>query len=162
MLLLLLLHHGCLFCGCPQQILLLMQILPKTSWLDSSTRPSSSLKPGWDTTLLTWRSASKSPQTSTELYSGHRYAQTRIWSIAFISDVRYIIRSVHKQFFDVNNEPKQTRCNIVQQALVLCHFLDINRDKYNLTDKNVIELGAGTGLVTIVSSLLGTESWFLP
>ncbi|XP_035538228.1 methyltransferase like 21e isoform X2 [Morone saxatilis] len=40
-------------------------------------------------------------------------------------------------------------------AMVLCHFLETNRDKYNLTDKNVIELGAGTGLVTIVSSLLG-------
>ncbi|KAM4630484.1 methyltransferase like 21e [Polymixia lowei] len=42
-------------------------------------------------------------------------------------------------------------------ALVLCHFLDMNRDKHNLTDKNVIELGAGTGLVTIVSSLLGAK-----
>ncbi len=40
--------------------------------------------------------------------------------------------------------------------MVLCHFLESNRDKYNLADKNVIELGAGTGLVTIVSSLLGT------
>ncbi|KAJ8350829.1 hypothetical protein SKAU_G00259590 [Synaphobranchus kaupii] len=40
-------------------------------------------------------------------------------------------------------------------AMVLCHFLDTNRDQYNLTDKNVIELGAGTGLVTIVTSLLG-------
>lgn len=39
--------------------------------------------------------------------------------------------------------------------MVLCHFLETNRDKYNLMDKNVIELGAGTGLVTIVSSLLG-------
>lgn len=42
--------------------------------------------------------------------------------------------------------------------MVLCHFLETNREKYNLTDKNVIELGAGTGLVTIVSSLLGTEN----
>ncbi|KAG7482864.1 hypothetical protein JOB18_032537 [Solea senegalensis] len=42
-------------------------------------------------------------------------------------------------------------------AMVLCHFLETNRDKYNLTDKNVIELGAGTGLVTIVSSLLGAK-----
>ncbi|KAM4593709.1 methyltransferase like 21e [Odontesthes bonariensis] len=40
-------------------------------------------------------------------------------------------------------------------AMVLCHFLETNQDKYNLTDKNVIELGAGTGLVSIVSSLLG-------
>lgn len=45
-----------------------------------------------------------------------------------------------------------------QQAMVLCHFLETNRDKYNLLDKNVIELGAGTGLVTIVSSLLGTKT----
>ncbi|KAJ8410494.1 hypothetical protein AAFF_G00193980 [Aldrovandia affinis] len=42
-------------------------------------------------------------------------------------------------------------------GLVLCHFLDTNRDQYNLTDKNVIELGAGTGLVTIVTSLLGAK-----
>ncbi|XP_028258646.1 methyltransferase like 21e [Parambassis ranga] len=42
-------------------------------------------------------------------------------------------------------------------AMVLCHFLETNRDKYNLLDKNVIELGAGTGLVTIVSSLLGAK-----
>nr|XP_020461595.1 protein-lysine methyltransferase METTL21E-like [Monopterus albus] len=42
-------------------------------------------------------------------------------------------------------------------AMVLCHFLETNKDKYNLTDKNVIELGAGTGLVTIVSSLLGAK-----
>ncbi|XP_077449244.1 protein-lysine methyltransferase METTL21E-like [Stigmatopora argus] len=42
-------------------------------------------------------------------------------------------------------------------AMVLCHFLETNRDKYNLTDKNVIELGAGTGLASIVSSLLGAK-----
>ncbi|XP_034048494.1 protein-lysine methyltransferase METTL21E-like [Thalassophryne amazonica] len=42
-------------------------------------------------------------------------------------------------------------------ALVLCYFLETNRDKYNLCDKNVIELGAGTGLVTIISSLLGAK-----
>lgn len=39
--------------------------------------------------------------------------------------------------------------------MVLCHFLDAHQDKYNLVDKNVIEIGAGTGLVTIVCSLLG-------
>ncbi|XP_029948505.1 methyltransferase like 21e [Salarias fasciatus] len=42
-------------------------------------------------------------------------------------------------------------------AIVLCHFLETNRDEYNLMDKNVIELGAGTGLVTIVASLLGAK-----
>lgn len=42
--------------------------------------------------------------------------------------------------------------------MVLCHFLETNQDKFSLRDKNVIELGAGTGLVTIVSSLLGTDS----
>ncbi|XP_028810979.1 methyltransferase like 21e isoform X2 [Denticeps clupeoides] len=40
-------------------------------------------------------------------------------------------------------------------ALVLCYFLDTHHDEYNLLDKNVIEIGAGTGLVTIVTSLLG-------
>lgn len=42
--------------------------------------------------------------------------------------------------------------------MVLCHFLETNQDKFSLRDKNVIELGAGTGLVTIVSSFLGTDS----
>ncbi|XP_077568634.1 methyltransferase like 21e [Stigmatopora nigra] len=42
-------------------------------------------------------------------------------------------------------------------AMVLCHFLETNRDEDNLLDKNVIELGAGTGLVSIVSSLLGAK-----
>lgn len=42
--------------------------------------------------------------------------------------------------------------------MVLCHFLETNQGKFSLRDKNVIELGAGTGLVTIVSSLLGTDS----
>ena len=51
----------------------------------------------------------------------------------------------------------QLNCNLPQQASVLCYFLDTNRDKYDLTDRNVIEIGAGTGLVTIVSSLLGME-----
>lgn len=41
---------------------------------------------------------------------------------------------------------------------MLCHFLETNQDKFSLREKNVIELGAGTGLVTIVSSLLGTDS----
>lgn len=41
--------------------------------------------------------------------------------------------------------------------MVLCHFLETNQDRYSLADKNVIELGAGTGLVTIVSSLLGSK-----
>ncbi|KAG9262188.1 protein-lysine methyltransferase METTL21E isoform X1 [Astyanax mexicanus] len=42
-------------------------------------------------------------------------------------------------------------------AMVLCHFLDVHREQFNLTDKNVIEIGAGTGLVTIVCSLLGAK-----
>ncbi|KAF4119166.1 methyltransferase like 21e isoform X2 [Onychostoma macrolepis] len=42
-------------------------------------------------------------------------------------------------------------------AMVLCHFLDTHQEEYNLTDKNIIELGAGTGLVTIVTSLLGAK-----
>lgn len=39
--------------------------------------------------------------------------------------------------------------------MVLCHFLDTHQEKYNLLDKKVIEIGAGTGLVTIVCSILG-------
>ena len=43
------------------------------------------------------------------------------------------------------------------QALVLCYFLETNVKQYNIADKNVIEIGAGTGLVSIVASLLGKQ-----
>nr|XP_054104308.1 putative methyltransferase-like protein 21E isoform X7 [Callithrix jacchus] len=43
-------------------------------------------------------------------------------------------------------------------ALVLCYFLETNAKQYNMVDKNVIEIGAGTGLVSIVASLLGSGS----
>ncbi|XP_059851779.1 protein-lysine methyltransferase METTL21E [Delphinus delphis] len=42
-------------------------------------------------------------------------------------------------------------------ALVLCYFLETNVKQYNMVDKNVIEIGAGTGLVSIVASLLGAH-----
>ena len=41
------------------------------------------------------------------------------------------------------------------QALALCEYLEINREQINLMDKYVLELGAGTGLVSIVAALLG-------
>ncbi|KAK7913284.1 hypothetical protein WMY93_013495 [Mugilogobius chulae] len=40
-------------------------------------------------------------------------------------------------------------------ALALCSFMENNRDMMNLQDKTVLELGAGTGLVAVVASLLG-------
>ncbi|KAK2853894.1 hypothetical protein Q5P01_006555 [Channa striata] len=40
-------------------------------------------------------------------------------------------------------------------ALALCAYLENNRETVNLQGKEVLELGAGTGLVTIVASLLG-------
>ncbi|KAM7424321.1 hypothetical protein PAMA_000591 [Pampus argenteus] len=42
-------------------------------------------------------------------------------------------------------------------ALALCSFLDNNRQMVKLQGKEVLELGAGTGLVTIVASLLGAS-----
>ncbi|XP_056319980.1 uncharacterized protein LOC130233792 [Danio aesculapii] len=42
-------------------------------------------------------------------------------------------------------------------ALALCHYLDSNQSMVDLLDKAVLEIGAGTGLVSIVASLLG--SW---
>ncbi|XP_021518822.1 protein-lysine methyltransferase METTL21E [Meriones unguiculatus] len=42
-------------------------------------------------------------------------------------------------------------------ALVLCYFLETHAKQYNMVDKNVIEIGAGTGLVSIVASLLGAR-----
>lgn len=46
----------------------------------------------------------------------------------------------------------------VLQALALSSFLDSNRDRVDMQGKEVLELGAGTGLVTIVASLLGVCS----
>lgn len=43
----------------------------------------------------------------------------------------------------------------VLQALALCSFLDNNRQRVNLQDKKVLELGGGTGLVAVVAALLG-------
>ncbi|KPP65650.1 protein-lysine methyltransferase METTL21C-like [Scleropages formosus] len=40
-------------------------------------------------------------------------------------------------------------------AVALCQFLENNRKQINLEDKWVLEIGAGTGLLSIVASLLG-------
>lgn len=41
------------------------------------------------------------------------------------------------------------------QALALCHYLENNQQQVNLMDKAVLEIGAGTGLLSVVVSLLG-------
>lgn len=45
------------------------------------------------------------------------------------------------------------------QALALCRFLDTSagRQQIDLMDKSTLELGAGTGLVSIVATLLGKK-----
>ncbi|XP_073698813.1 uncharacterized protein mettl21ca [Garra rufa] len=40
-------------------------------------------------------------------------------------------------------------------ALALCHYLESNQATVDLVDKAVLEIGAGTGLVSIVAGLLG-------
>ncbi|XP_038556776.1 protein-lysine methyltransferase METTL21C isoform X2 [Micropterus salmoides] len=40
-------------------------------------------------------------------------------------------------------------------ALALCHYLDTHREQLSLVDKAVLEIGAGTGLVSIVAAFLG-------
>ncbi|XP_068163332.1 uncharacterized protein [Antennarius striatus] len=40
-------------------------------------------------------------------------------------------------------------------ALALSHYLDTHRGRFNLVDKAVLEIGAGTGLLSIVAALLG-------
>ncbi|KAM9341875.1 S-adenosylmethionine-dependent methyltransferase domain-containing protein [Pholidichthys leucotaenia] len=40
-------------------------------------------------------------------------------------------------------------------AIALCQFLENNQQQVNLMDKAVLEIGAGTGLLSIVASLLG-------
>lgn len=44
---------------------------------------------------------------------------------------------------------------ICLQALALCSFLENNKHAVNLEGKTILELGAGTGLVSIVATLLG-------
>ena len=39
--------------------------------------------------------------------------------------------------------------------MTLCKFLETNTQQVNLHGKSVLELGAGTGMVSIVASLLG-------
>lgn len=46
------------------------------------------------------------------------------------------------------------------QALALCHYLDTHRDHLSLVDKAVLEIGAGTGLVSVVAALLGKGFMF--
>ncbi|MEQ2247373.1 hypothetical protein ILYODFUR_008713 [Ilyodon furcidens] len=40
-------------------------------------------------------------------------------------------------------------------ALALCHYLDTHRDQPNLVGKAILEIGAGTGLLSVVAALLG-------
>ncbi|XP_071395399.1 S-adenosylmethionine-dependent methyltransferase domain-containing protein [Centroberyx affinis] len=40
-------------------------------------------------------------------------------------------------------------------AVALCQFLENNQQQVNMMDKAVLEIGAGTGLLSIVASLLG-------
>ncbi|XP_003203279.2 protein-lysine methyltransferase METTL21C isoform X2 [Meleagris gallopavo] len=40
-------------------------------------------------------------------------------------------------------------------ALALSQYLESNQERFNLKDKKVLEIGAGTGLVSIVASILG-------
>ena len=54
----------------------------------------------------------------------------------------------------INSNPLWICC----QALALCHYLDSHRESVNLVDKAVLEIGAGTGLVSIVAVLLGKRA----
>ncbi|KAK9401737.1 protein-lysine methyltransferase METTL21C [Crotalus adamanteus] len=40
-------------------------------------------------------------------------------------------------------------------ALALCQYLESNQEEINFKEKKVLEIGAGTGLVSIVASILG-------
>ncbi|XP_069060659.1 protein-lysine methyltransferase METTL21E-like [Pleurodeles waltl] len=42
-------------------------------------------------------------------------------------------------------------------ALVVCHYLERLAKEHKLMDKNIIEIGAGTGLASIVAGLLGAR-----
>ncbi|RLW07587.1 hypothetical protein DV515_00003857, partial [Chloebia gouldiae] len=40
-------------------------------------------------------------------------------------------------------------------ALALSQYLESNQEQFNLKDKKVLEIGAGTGLLSIVACILG-------
>ncbi|KAG9492213.1 hypothetical protein GDO78_000626 [Eleutherodactylus coqui] len=42
-------------------------------------------------------------------------------------------------------------------AKALCYFLEENRDEFDLRHKNILEIGSGTGLVSIVACILGAQ-----
>ncbi|KAG8586462.1 hypothetical protein GDO81_005384 [Engystomops pustulosus] len=42
-------------------------------------------------------------------------------------------------------------------AKALCYFLEENQDEFDLRDKKVLEIGSGTGLVSIVACVLGAH-----
>ncbi|KAM3933570.1 protein-lysine methyltransferase METTL21C-like [Leptodactylus fuscus] len=42
-------------------------------------------------------------------------------------------------------------------AKALCYFLEENRDEFNLKNKKMLEIGSGTGLVSIVACILGAH-----
>ncbi|XP_075446872.1 protein-lysine methyltransferase METTL21C isoform X1 [Ascaphus truei] len=42
-------------------------------------------------------------------------------------------------------------------AKALCQFLEENQEEFNMTDKKVLEIGSGTGLVSIVACILGAQ-----
>ena len=41
----------------------------------------------------------------------------------------------------------------------MCQFLENDNQQVNLMDKAVLEIGAGTGLLSIVASLLGLSAY---
>lgn len=49
--------------------------------------------------------------------------------------------------------------DFMSQAIALCQFLENNQQEVNLMDKAVLEIGAGTGLLSIVASLLGESNF---
>ncbi|XP_057707764.1 protein-lysine methyltransferase METTL21C-like [Corythoichthys intestinalis] len=42
-------------------------------------------------------------------------------------------------------------------AIALCQYLENNQQQFNMRDKTVLEIGAGTGLLSVVTSLLGAR-----
>ncbi|XP_053553060.1 protein-lysine methyltransferase METTL21E-like [Bombina bombina] len=82
-----------------------------------------------------------------------------------ILDRRYIpskLTSVAWEgFYFVGNEIKIVEATdlygatVWPSALVLCYFLEKHGKQINIEDKHVLEIGAGTGLASIVACLLG-------
>ncbi|XP_056591446.1 uncharacterized protein LOC130410659 [Triplophysa dalaica] len=78
-----------------------------------------------------------------------------VWTPSVLSSIGKEIHSFAGHEINIWESLDSFGSIIWPAALALCRYLECNREIVDLHDKVVLEIGAGTGLVSIVSSLLG-------